>query len=1011
MRIVRRSTPAIALLAVVLAASVAEGQTRQVTGKVTMRETGQPVPDATVGIVGIPVGARTNERGEYRLNAPAGDVTLMTRMIGYKRQQRLLPAGQTTADFQLEKDVLELEGVTVTGAATSIERRNATSAVSQVNAEQLARVPAVSIENALQGKVLGASINMNNGAPGGGGQIQIRGPSSLLGRIDPLIVLDGVIISNDVRSNSQRYITSSLNAGEENGTNRLSDINPNDIESVEMLKGSVASAIYGSQATNGVVVITTKRGRSGSPRLGVSQRLGMYSLLRSLGSRHFKNADEVLASPVVQTNEGEAAVAANCTATSCPYYDYVGELYGRKKPSLETNMSLSGGIENTKYFVSINDRQEAGIATNTGSRHQSLRTNVDQTVFNRVTISLGGNILRSFNQRGISNNDNAESSPLYGFAYTPGVVDLRQRDAQGNYVLNPFGYGPLTASNPFQTFDLMTNNEDTYRMIANSNINYAAWNTTNNDLRFTLLVGIDKLQNENFEYAPATIQFQRPGTPQGTYPGTSILGNGDALLTNSTLGGIWQFSPSSHFLRATTSAGLQYAGTRYTDFTIVGRGLIPSVTTPTGMANTIPLANRTATITQAYYVQEELLTFNERLYLSAALRGEKASVNGDRGAVYTFPRFGASYRFVEPLPLISELKLRATVGQSGNQPRYGERDLTFSNGGQIGGQVGLVQPTSVGNATIKPERQTETEAGFDLSFWRDRAHFEATYFNRSISDLLVRPLLAPSSGIAQTVVNGGKMRTAGSEIGLTLVPIETRNISWTSRTNFQQNISRIVSFPPGVLPFRLGAEGGFGTAYGRLFFSPGQKTTSIYGNAVRADGSVARDTILGDANPKFLMGFGNDFTWGNFTLGTLLDWRKGGTVSNLTLNLYDEGRNTWDYMKPSPDPSVGATLGEWRYEKWGGGSNTWVYLDDGSFVKIREITLSYDVPRTRLNALQRFGVSSTRLSLSGRNLYMWTKYNGYDPEVNNGGNVVARFVDNAPFPPSRSFFLTVDLGF
>jgi hypothetical protein len=284
---------------------------------------------------------------------------------------------------------------------------------------------------------------------------------------------------------------------------------------------------------------------------------------------------------------------------------------------------------------------------------------------------------------------------------------------------------------------------------------------------------------------------------------------------------------------------------------------------------------------------------------------------------------------------------------------------------------------------------------------------------RDISDLLVRPLLAPSTGVNQMVINGGSMRTRGTEVGLTLVPIESRTngFTWTSRTTYQQNSSKILSFAPGVLPFTIGAAGGFGTAYGRLKFSPGNSVSAIYGNRQNADGTVSRDIVLADANPKYTMAFSNDLTWSNFRLGTVADFRKGGTVSNLTLNLYDEGNTTWDYDKPSPDKTIGATLGAYRYNKWGGGANTSMYLFDGSFVKIREVTLSYDVPQQRLARLQQFGVRSSSLSISGRNLFIISGYDGFDPEVNNGGNVVARFVDLAPYPPSRSFFFTVNLGF
>ncbi|MEP6551665.1 MAG: TonB-dependent receptor plug domain-containing protein, partial [Gemmatimonadales bacterium] len=332
MKGIRSSVVSLLLLVLVSASAFAQGQ-REVTGRV-MAATGQPLSGVSVGIAGQSLAVRTNERGEFRLRVPEGNVTLFARTIGYKRGTASVPSGTSTADFSLEKDVLELEGVIVTGQATTVDRRNAATAVSVVSAEALSRVPAASLENALQGKVIGASINMNNGAPGGGAQIQIRGASSLIGRIEPLIIVDGVAISNAVRSNRMAVVTGSLNAAEENGTNRLADINPNDIQSVEVLKSAAASAIYGSQATNGVVVITTKRGREGSPRFNLTQRVGTSSLIRKQGSRHFQNLAAAL-SEIGGNPEGIAAATAACTATSCPYYDYQGDLYGRKDPSFE----------------------------------------------------------------------------------------------------------------------------------------------------------------------------------------------------------------------------------------------------------------------------------------------------------------------------------------------------------------------------------------------------------------------------------------------------------------------------------------------------------------------------------------------------------------------------------------------------------------------------------------------------------------------------------------------------
>lgn len=1000
------SVVSLVLLVVVTASAFAQG-TREITGRVTTAG-GQPLPGVFVGLAGQSTGVRTNESGEFRLRVPDGDVTVVARAIGYKRGSQRIPSASASANFALDRDVLELEGVIVTGQATSIERRNAATAVSVVSAEALTRVPAVSLENALQGKVIGASINMNNGAPGGGGQIQIRGASSLIGRIEPLIIVDGVSISNAVRSNRMAVITGSLNAGEENGTNRLADINPNDIENVEILKSAAASAIYGSQATNGVVIITTKRGREGAPRFNFTQRVGTSQMIRERGSRHFQNLAQAL-TQIGNNPEGIAAATAACTATSCPYYDYQGTLYGRSDPSFESVMSLSGGVGSTRYYASGSDKQEAGIGLNTGARRQSLRANVDQNVGQRITISLGSNLLRSFSQRGISNNDNAFSSPIYGFAYTPAIIDLQQKDALGQYVLNPFaGGGTLGGSNPFQTFDLMQNNEDVYRLIFSGRAKYAAYTGEKNSLTFSVQGGADRYSNENYLRAPQEIQFQRAGTVQGgTFPGTVIQGNGTERLTNISGSAVWAFTPG--WVSATTSAGVQLQDRAFNDYNMVGRGLGPQQFVAAGAQNISITDRQEKSRTQAAYVQEELLLFGERLGLSGAIRGERASLNGDPRKVYYYPRASAKYSFVSPVRFVDMLKLRTSFGVSGNQPGYGDRFLALTSYGIIGGLPAYGLPGTIGNPNIKPERLNEFELGLDGAFLGERMSLEATYYNRKLTDLLVRPQLAPSTGINATTVNGGEMTTKGYEFGLTLVPIQRNDLSWTSRTTWYQSRADITSFPVGVRPFTTGtAAGGFGNAYGRLRFEPGHTVTTIWGNKI-VNGATVGNQPLADANPKYVMSFGNDLTYKSFNLSALVDYRRGGTISNMTLNLFDEGANTWDYDDPSPDPTVGATLGEYRYNNWGGGANTAAYLVDGSFTKVREVNLSWQVPQRMVSRLR--GAQSAKLSLSGRNLFIISGYNGFDPEVNNGGNFVARFVDLAPFPPSRSFWLSLDLGF
>ncbi len=995
---------AVPLLAALLLPTSAQAQTREITGKVTISGTDAPLSDAIIGLVGAAGGTRTNDRGEFRLRAPNSDVTVQVRAIGYKRQQVRVPASQNAINFALEKDVLQLEGVTVTGAATTIDRKNAATAVAAVNTEELVRVPSPAVESALQAKVVGANISMNNGAPGGGGQIQIRGSSSLIGNTQPLFIVDGIAISNAVRSNRLSVVTGSLNSGEENGTNRLADINPADIESIEVLKSAAASAIYGSQATNGVVVITTKRGSAGAPRFNVSQRVGTYQLIRKLGQRHFTNVDEVLS--VVGGAQATAAATAAC-AGGCKYYDYQQMLYGQTDPTYETSANFAGGINNTRYFFSGLMRQEKGTLIHTGARRQSLRGNLDQQLGDKITISLGSTITRSFSQRGISNNDNALSSPIYALAYAPPVVDLSKKDATGRYVLNTFPSGALNTSNPFQTMDLLINNEDVYRQIFSSKVNYAAWSNAHNTLNFSLVAGADRFSSENYVLAPSELQFQRLGTVQaGNFPGTAIQGNGTSLQTNGTLSGSWAFSGLS-IGTLTTTAGLQYETSEGNDYNIVGRGLGPNQKNAAGASNTTVSNSRSLIRNQAAFAQEDLLLFGERLFVSAAVRAEKSSVNGFRDTVYYFPRVSSSYRLQNPFRGIGELKLRAAYGQSGNRPNYGERDLTVAQYGLIGGLLGYGLPGTVGNPLVKPEVMNELETGFDVSSWKDRLRFEATYFDRRIEDLLVRPQLAPSTGITGTTKNGGKMHSTGYEFAATIVPIQTGNLIWTSRTTYATNKAEITSFPAGVRPFRDNtAARGFGNAYGQLFYTPGYTISTIWGNIQKNGATVAQQPIA-DANPQYTMNFSNDFNYKAFNFNVLAEYRHGGYLSNMTLNLYDEGGTTWDYDNKAPsgtDP-----LGSYRYNTWGGGSNTPIYIQSGSYTKIREVNVSYELPHKYFSFVP--GARNGRVSLAGRNLFIISGYNGFDPEVNNGGNYTVRFVDLGPYPPARSFFLSFDFGF
>ena len=999
----------LALLCAAAIAPAAWAQSRTLTGRVYDDATQQGIPGALVSVPGGGPVAQAGQDGRYRIALPTTGVKVLVRGLGYKRREIEVSATQTTLDVALAKEALQLNEVVVTGSATTQERRNVSTAVTTVAGDQVSEAPSASLENALQGKVVGATINMNSGAPGGGGQIQIRGVTSILGNGEPLYVVDGVIFSNAAFSAGINAVTrasgSAATSNQDNAVNRLADLNPDEIENIQILKSAAASAIYGSQATNGVVLITTKRGHGGATQVHLSQRMGTNMADRLLGSRHFQTQADLAA--VV----GAPDAAKYCPNSPCPYYDYQGQLYGQRALADETALSVNGGTDVTKYFVSVNDKKDPGTMINTGARRQNVRVNVDQSFGNKWTGSASTAIYRSQTARGISNNDNTFTSPIYAFGYTPAVVDLQALGGNGKPIDNLLLRDVLgTGSNPFQTIQAVKDFEDVWRQVGSGQLRFNAWSAANQTLQLSAMGGFDRFDAEGNTYSPNYLQFE----PDDGFPGTAVQSEGLVRQYNSSLNAVHTYTPTSNkwlpgITSLTTSAGLQYEDRASNRYSIVARGLLPGVQ---NIDQGTPTLSQTKSIVrnEALYGSEELLALNDKLSASAHVRAERSSVNGDRNKWFYWPALSAAYRFVDLIPHADEIKLRGSLGISGNQPLYGLRDLVLVSNGIYDGRNAIAVPSTIGNANIEPEKMREQEIGIDGSFFENRVGLEASYYNRTITDMLLTAPLAASSGYGAAgarYINGGTMKTAGVELALNLLPIRNKNFTWTSRTQYYAYQSRVTSLP--VADFAV-TSSGFGAQYGRGRIAAGYRSTLIWGNKQLSDGT-AKDTVLADANPNFQMGFGNDFNFHGLTINTLLDWRKGGYVSDMTNNLFDEGGNSWDYDKASPDANVGKTLGAYRYNLWNAGRNAGEYIHDGSYVKLREVTVSYPIP-ARFTQRVLPGSHDARLSFSGRNLYTWTKYWSFDPEVNNFGNQnVVRFVDLAPFPPTKSFLFGIDIGY
>jgi TonB-linked SusC/RagA family outer membrane protein len=954
------------------AGGVLSAQERTVSGAVVDSATGEPVANADLQVKGTLIRVQTRANGQFLLTrAPADGFTLVVRAIGFRRQEVPVSAGQNLVTITLGRDVFNLEELVITGQATGIEKTNLPNAVATVSGDELQRAPVQTLDGALQGKIAGATISANSGAPGGGIQVNLRGVSTINGRADPLFVVDGVVISNDAIANGANAVTAAAAGGnasnQDNPTNRIADLNPSDIERIEVLKGGSAAAIYGSRATNGVVIITTKRGAIGVPRFNITQRFGFSSVSNHLGSRVFEDSAEAFS--VYDSSLVRTFFQPGVT------FDNEGELFGRQALSFETSLGVSGGGESSRYYVSGLVKNDEGVGINTGYEKQAVRANLDQQLGSRFNVSVNTNVIHSKSQRGLSNNDNTGTSPFLVFPFTPNFVDLRE--SGGAFPENPF-----ERSNPLQTFSLLKNDEDVWRMLGTITTRVNLMSRARQSLNLVVTGGADYFSQRNDFLAPPELEFE----PNDNRPGTVVLTKSNNLNLNLVANAVHVFTPASGSFQATTSAGVQYDDRDLNVTSILGRTLLTGQSSVDQAASQDPSSRITPVKGMGIYGQEEVLLMDRRLLLTAGLRADRSSANGNPDKFFFYPKAAASYRLLKPVSFFDEVKLRAAYGQTGNEPLFGQK-FTPDTSLIIDGRFGVLVGNRVGDPDIEPERQKEFETGFDATMWGGRATLSFSFYQRNISNLLLDQVLAPSSGYTSRIFNsGGTLRNRGYEVELAIFPIQRPDLTWLFRTSFFANRSKITSLP--IATFQTG---GFGTSLGAFQIEEGKSATQIVGT----------EGVVGDAAPDFQMSFTSDLQWKRFTLGALLDWKKGGDIVNLTEFLYDIGRNSADV----------ADGGEARFVEWTTGK-TGVYVQDGSFVKLRELSLSYDVPMSVVETLFGSTVRSARVTLSGRNLLRFTDYRGLDPEVSNFGNqAIVRNIDVAPFPPSRSYFLSFDVGF
>ncbi len=1020
----------VVFLTVLSAASFAQVR---ITGRLT-NAAGTGIPAGTVVIKNTNFGTSTAVDGSYQFTADLkpGKYTLLFSGVGYKSQEVSIDVNgaSVTADAVLTQDALSLDEVIVTGTSAGTTRRQMGSYVATVKAEDLSRGATSNVLAALQGKTAGAQITQNSGDPAGGISVRLRGISSILSSSEPLYIVDGVIVNNA----TNRVTNTQGNYDGQNfvgtiGQNRLSDINPADIERIEVLNGAAAAAIYGSRANAGVVQIFTKRGTSGAPKVSFSTSVVMSSLRKKLD---VNNSPTKFGGPTdgpgAQTQDILTPALTNTTPVA--RYDYQDDIF-RKAIGTDNTISVSGGTDKTKYFLSGSYFFNQGIIRNTDFQRYSFRTNVDQVLHKWVSVNLGLNYTNSSANE--KPDGNSFFSPMNSITIIGNYHNIRERDVNGNLK----AVGERGRVNPLSVIEDIKQKQTTGRIISNFGIKLKPLK----NLTVDYTMGMDNFSQLGTTYMPPFAY----NVSDGFYGGGAALDptrNGYASTGSNTFFGINHDVNATYNIditgkiSSTTQVGFsqQYEKNNYS--LVQGRGLAPFVQVANGFSTPLPTVDERSEISISGVFLQQNFKINSNFFLTGAARVDGSSVFGKDQRNQTYYKLSGSYvlsstKFWETSSLKNiwdMVKFRAAFGQSGNLTGIGayERFNTYSSSSYVG-RGAFNSSARLANENVKPERQEELEFGTDMSFLGNRINFTLNVYDKKVTDLLISRVIAPTTGFSSLLDNFGSLSNKGFEIMLGATPVKGKDFSWNVNGIFNRNRNKATNIGTGLILFST--NGGapvsilqnepIGVFYGTFFAtdangnqiknaagipeiergiqnSPTTYTTQRGTNGLPTGTPLRR--IIGDPNPDYTATLVNEFVYKKASLRVQLDAVKGGDVFNADFRTRQGvgGGKIAEQEQRGLLPR-GYVSGIYAIEEW--------RVDDGSFTKLREVSLSYNVGKMKW-------LSDLTLSVSGRNLVSWDNYKGYDPEVNAGGqSTILRGIDFGSVPIPRTFSIGLQAKF
>lgn len=1020
------------LMAITMLTSFTFGQVR-IAGKITS-PSGASTESVAVTVKGTKFGGLADVNGIYGFSAnlKPGKYTLVFTGVGFQEKEIALEVGSAksySVDAELSDKVSKLDEVVVTGTSQGTTRRQLGSYISLVNADELNKGATGNVLAALQGKTAGAQITQNSGDPAGGISVRLRGISSISSSSEPLYIIDGVIVNNS--TNRVTNTSSSYDGGNFVGTvgqSRLVDINPDDIDRIEVLNGAAAAAIYGSRANAGVVQIFTKKGKSGAPVVSFSTNYMMSSLRKKIP---VNQAPVKFGGPT----DGPGAITQDILVTSLTTtspvtrYDYQDYIF-RNANGTDNNVSVSGGTDKTKYYVSGSYFYNQGIIPNTDFQRFSFRSNIDQVLNQWASFNIGLNYINSSTNE--KPDGNTFFSPMNSVTIIGNYHNIFQRDALGNIQ----AVGERGRVNPVSVIEDFKQKQTTNRVIANLGLKLRPMD----HLTVDYTMGIDNYAQEGTTYIPpfaynvSTAFYGGGFNLDPTQNGYSSAANNSFFAINHDLNATYNININSK-INSVTQVGFsqQYEKNNYA--LLQGRGLAPFVQTVNGASTLIPgVDDRSEISVSGGYVQQNF-KYRNQFFITGAVRVDGSSVFGKNQRNQTYYKASGSY-VISGTDFWSKmgvskwwdlLKVRMAYGESGNLTGIGaySRFNTYSSSSYLG-RTGLNASGTLANENVKPERQQETEFGLDLSFLNSRIGLTLNVYNKKVNDLLINRFIAPSSGFSSLLDNFGSLENKGYEVVLTGNPVAKKDFQWNITGIFNHNRNKAVSIgqaltllstnqgapvaiiegqPIGVFYgtfFALDASGKYvvnasgipqiekGVQNSTLTYTPGRSNGLPSGSTLRK--------VIGDPNPDYTASLVNEINYKKFSLRIQVDAVRGGNVFNADFRTRQGvGNGTVAMQEDLGQIPRGYIAGIYAIEQW--------RISDGSFTKLRELALTYHIGKVK-------GFSELNVSLSGRNLISWDNYNGYDPEVNAGGqSTLLRGIDFGAVPIPKTFSFGIQAKF